>query len=109
MTDVFPTNTDPFVYNITLYYTSIKFIGIIINTKASKCFIVGYSQFLTLQKINKVQLNKSTKNTVSVQFKIGSTSSINFIKVATLIGIVEFYIIKVNTPFLFCLVDINNL
>src|SRR6266702_4549016 len=29
--DVFPTNTDPFIYNITLYYTSIKFIGIIIN------------------------------------------------------------------------------
>jgi hypothetical protein len=29
--------------------------------------------------------------------------------VATLIGIVEFYIIKVNTPFLLCLVDINNL
>ena len=34
--DAFPTNIDPFVYNTTLYYTSIKFIGIIINTRASK-------------------------------------------------------------------------
>ena len=41
--DAFPTNIDPFAYNITLYYTSIKFIGIIIDTRASKYYIVGYS------------------------------------------------------------------
>ena len=46
--DVFPTNTDPFAYNITLYYISIKFMGIIINTKASKYSTAGYSQFLIL-------------------------------------------------------------
>ncbi|OCK91675.1 uncharacterized protein K441DRAFT_573488, partial [Cenococcum geophilum 1.58] len=50
-----------------------------------------------------------TRGTVSVQFRIGSTSSISSIKVATLIGIVEFHVIKVNTPFLLCLVDIDNL
>ena len=46
--DIFPTNINPFIYNIILYYTFIKFMGIIINTKASKYFIVGYNQFLTL-------------------------------------------------------------
>jgi len=46
--DTFLTNTDPFAYNTTLYYTFIKFIGIIINTRASKRSIVGYGQFLTL-------------------------------------------------------------
>ena len=107
--DAFLTNTDPFTYNITLHYTSIKFIGVIINTKASKHSIVGYSQFLALQRINKVQLNKSTKGIVSVQFRIGSTSSIGSIKVATPIGIVEFYVVKVNTPFLLYLADIDNL
>ena len=106
---VFFINIDLFVYNIILYYTSTKFISIIINIKASKYSIAEYSQFLTLQKINKVQLNKSTRGTVSVQFRIGSTSSISFIKVATPIGTVKFYIIKVNTPFLFYLADINNL
>jgi len=40
--DVFLTNTDPFMYNITLRYTSIKFMGVIIDTRASKRFIVGY-------------------------------------------------------------------
>ena len=109
MIDAFPTNIDLFAYNITSHYTSIKFMGIIINTKASKYSIVGYSQFLTLQKINKVQLNESIRSTVSIQFKIGFTSSISFIKVATPIGIVEFYIVKVNTPFLLYLADIDNL
>src|SRR5882757_6249476 len=32
--DTFHTNIDPFAYNITLYYTSIRFIGIIIDTRA---------------------------------------------------------------------------
>ena len=64
--NVFPTNIDPFAYNITLYYTSTKFINIMIDTKASKYFIAGYSQFFTLQKINKVQLNKSIRGTVSI-------------------------------------------
>jgi hypothetical protein len=41
--DIFHTKTDPFTYNITLYYTSIKFIGIIINTRASKRSTAGYS------------------------------------------------------------------
>jgi len=41
--DIFTTNTDPFAYNTTLYYTLIKFMGVIINTRASKRSIVGYS------------------------------------------------------------------
>ena len=56
--DAFPTNTDPLAYNITLYYTSIKFIGVIIDTRVSKCFIVGYNQFLAFQRLDTgVQLN----------------------------------------------------
>ncbi len=43
MIDAFPTNIDLFAYNTTLYYTSIKFMGIIIDIKAFKCFIAGYS------------------------------------------------------------------
>jgi len=43
ITDAFYTKTDPFTYNITLRYTSIKFIGVIIDTRASKRSTVGYS------------------------------------------------------------------
>jgi len=41
--DAFLTNIDPFAYNTTSRYTSIKFIGVIIDTRAFKCSIVGYS------------------------------------------------------------------
>jgi len=40
--DAFTTNTDPFAYNITSRYTSIKFMGVMIDTRASKRSIVGY-------------------------------------------------------------------
>ena len=46
ITDIFPTDTDPLVYNTTLCYTSIKFMGVIIDTRASKRSTVGYGQFL---------------------------------------------------------------
>ena len=41
----FITNQDPFTYNITIsmfYYTADKFIGIIIDIKASKQSTAGY-------------------------------------------------------------------
>ena len=66
MTNAFPTNTDLFTYNITLHYTSTKFMGTIIDTKASKYSTIGYGQFLTLQKINKVQLNEFMRGIVSI-------------------------------------------
>jgi len=40
--DVFTTNIDLFAYNTTLHYTSIKFMGVMIDTRASKRSIVGY-------------------------------------------------------------------
>ena len=49
------------------------------------------------------------RGTVSVQFGIGFISSISSIKVTTLIGIIEFHVVKVNTPFLLYLVDMDNL
>jgi hypothetical protein len=46
---------------------------------------------------------------VNVQFGIKSTSLIKLAKVTTLIGIIEFYIIKINTLFLLCLADMDHL
>ena len=46
---------------------------------------------------------------VNIQFNIKLTSLIKLAKVATTISIIKFYIIKVNTLFLFCLADINYL
>jgi hypothetical protein len=46
---------------------------------------------------------------INVQFNIRLISLIKLTKVTTLIGMMEFYIIKVNTLFSLYLVDINYL
>jgi len=51
----------------------------------------------------------TTQDMVNIQFGIRLTLLIGLAKVATLIGIIEFYIVKVNTLFLLCLVDIDYL
>ena len=58
-TDVFP-DTDLFAYNLTSCYTSTKFIGVIIDTRASKYSTAGYGQFLAFQRLDTgVQLDTS--------------------------------------------------
>ena len=46
---------------------------------------------------------------VNVQFSINSTTLIKSVAVKTPIGLINFYIIKADTPFLLCLVDIDRL
>ena len=81
-----------------------------VDTGASKRSTWGYGQFLALQRQDSaVQLNIATQGMVNVQFGIGSTSLISSARVSIPIGTVEFYIVKVNTPFLLCLADMDNL
>jgi hypothetical protein len=46
---------------------------------------------------------------INVQFSISLTALIRLVKVKTLISLVNFYIVKADTPFLLCLTDINRL
>ena len=46
---------------------------------------------------------------VNVQFGIGLTASIRLVIVKTLIGLVDFYVVKADTPFLLCFVDMDRL
>jgi hypothetical protein len=46
---------------------------------------------------------------INVQFSISSTILIRLVKVKTLISLVNFYIVKIDTPFLLCLIDIDRL
>src|SRR6266581_1475838 len=54
-------------------------------------------------------VNITQTGAVNVQFGIGSTASIRSVTVKTLIGLVNFYVVKVDTPFLLYLIDINRL
>ena len=81
-----------------------------IDIGALQCSTAGYGQFLALQKQETtLQLDISTKGTISVQFGIGTTSSIGSVQVSTPVGNVNFHVVKANTPFLLCLADIDSL
>ena len=46
---------------------------------------------------------------VNIQFNIGLTALIKLVMVKTLIGLINFYIVKIDTPFLLCLIDMDRL
>jgi hypothetical protein len=46
---------------------------------------------------------------INVQFSISLTALIGLVKVKTLIGLVDFYIVKADIFFLLCLTDIDRL
>ena len=56
-----------------------------------------------------VNIDYSTKGIVSVQFGIGSTSSIGSAIIYTPIGQVEFHIVEADILFLLSLADMNTL
>ncbi|KAI1003494.1 hypothetical protein K3495_g4718 [Podosphaera aphanis] len=70
--------TDPFSYNTNTIsrYTSENFMGVMIDTGASKRSTAGYAQFLALQKDVDIKLDVRARGSVNVQFGIGNTSSI---------------------------------
>ena len=56
-----------------------------------------------------MDIDTTQTGAVNVQFGIGLTVLIGLVKVKTLIGLVDFYMVKVDTPFLLCLVDMDRL
>ena len=56
-----------------------------------------------------MDINITQTGAVNIQFGIGLTTLIRLVAVKTLIGLVNFHIVKVNTPFLLCLIDIDRL
>ena len=94
----------------TSRYDSHHFYGVVIDTGASKYSTAGLGQFQALQRTNEdVTLDETTKGRVTVQFGIGSTSSIGSTKVITPIGEVEFHVMLAKTPFLLSLADMDKL
>jgi hypothetical protein len=104
------TKSDPFAYsNTTSRYTSDRFYGVIINTRASKRSTAGWGQYLVYQKVQHTPINTVTAGAINVQFGIGSTSSVGSTTVNTPVSAIEFHLVKADTSFLLCLADIDTL
>ena len=109
--DVTDHEQDPFAYITIECYTPKEFYDVIIDTGAFKKSTIGYRQYLTYKTTtsNNTDINTMQTGAVNVQFSIGSTALIRSVKVKTPISLVNFHVVKVDTPFLLCLADINRL
>ena len=56
-----------------------------------------------------MDINTIQARAINVQFGISSTILIRLVVVKTLISLVNFHIVKADTPFLLCLIDMDRL
>ena len=101
--------SDFFAYVVSDRYISNEFYEIMIDTDASKYSTVDYEQYFAYKTIYDVNIDSSKAETIYVQFDIGFISSIKSIAITIPIDQVEFHIVKVDTSFLLCLVDLDRL
>ncbi len=102
-------DVDPFTYITTDRYTSEVFYGIMIDSRASVRSTADYEQYLAFTKNTPIELDPTKAGAVNVQFDIGSTPSIGSLTIDTPFELVEFHVIKADTPFLLSLADMNRL
>ena len=80
-----------------------------IDTETSRYSTIDYGQFLAYSKITETAINSAKAEIIHVQFDIGSISFIKLIIITTPINQIEFHVIKVDTFFLLCLADFDQL
>ena len=108
--DVIDYKQDLFTYITTERYTPKEFYSVIIDTGASKKSTAGYRQYFAYKATNNnTDINTIQTRAVNIQFGIGLTALIRLVKVKTPIGLVDFHIVKADTPFLLCLADMDRL
>ncbi len=90
-------------------YDDREFKSILMNCDAARRSTAEIDQFTVLQRLNdSIKLNQSTVES-KIQFDIDSISIMSTIKLSTSLELMIFHIIKLNTSFLLCLVDLNRL
>ena len=102
--------TYSFNATISSRYDESEFKNLLIDSNAAMRFTNGIDQLKVFQNINKtVKININIANSASFIFEIGSTFFINTINLNTLLKTIVFYIVQINTFFLFYFVDMNKL
>ncbi|RAL67679.1 hypothetical protein DID88_008420 [Monilinia fructigena] len=89
-------------------YNADEFMGIMIDTGASRRSTVGYNQYLAWKAIENTEYNPATAGQANVTYGIGSTTSIGSFWMKLPFGDVEWNVMRADTPFLFCLADMDR-
>jgi hypothetical protein len=89
-------------------YSSNIFQGIMPNSGTAGVLTAGNPQFLTLQRLDPiVQLDTLIAGAYQIQFGKGTALSQGTIQVQTPLRMIIFHVIPANTPFLYCIQDMD--
>jgi hypothetical protein len=98
------------VFTFSDRYSETTFQGIMPDTGASGVSTAGEHQFRALQALDpSIILDESTAGQHKIRFGKGDAISLGTTRVNTPVGTVEFHIVPANTPFLFCIDDMDDL
>jgi len=91
-------------------YSSETFQGIMPDSGAAGVSTAGEPQFEALKKLfPSIKLDTTTAGQHKIKFSKGEAISQGTATVNTPIRLITFYIVPANTPFLFCIQDIDKL
>lgn len=108
--DVFngPIEFSTFTFNDR--YSSETFQGIMPDSGAAGVSTAGQPQFTALQKLDPLlQIDTTTAGQHKIRFGKGEALSQGTIDISTPLGTITFHVVPTNTPFLFCLQDMDKL
>lgn len=106
-----PVTPASYVFNslTDLQYNDTKLKELLIDSGASTWLIGGIGQLKVLKQLNNsIQPNKNTARSANFIFGIRSVALIGSVDLDTLLGLITFYIVPVNTLFLLYLAKINK-
>jgi hypothetical protein len=110
--DVFnkPKGVLIFAFMFDSRYSGITFQNIIPDNRTTGISIVSLPQVTILSKLDPIILVDSfIAGNYWIKFRIGEVLFLGTIQVDTQLGNIMFHVFPTNTPFLFCLQDINRI
>ena len=108
--DVFNEPRESSAFSFDQRYSENVFCGIMPDTGAADVSTAGKAQVRALQQLDSsVQVDYSTAGQHIIHFGKGSVISLGTITVQTPVGSITFQVVPTNTPFLFCIADMDTL
>jgi len=108
--DIFAQPLEVSVFTFEDRYSSGVFQGIMPDSGVSGVSTVGEPQFLALQKLNpKIKLNRTRAGDHRIRFGKGSAIAKGTVNVETPLGRITFHVVPANTPFLYCIQDMDKM
>jgi hypothetical protein len=98
------------VFTFNNQYSDAIFQGIILDNGAAGVFITRKPQVVAFQKLDPIiSIDISIAGNHKIRFGKGEAISISIIQIGTPLGNIMFYMLPTNTPFLYCLQDMDRI